>query len=70
MKLFLLNAPRYLSYYIAMLEKNNEKGILIMISDYYYIKEYLEILTELKKKQPFVENKVSSPKFKKNQKNF
>ncbi len=63
MKLFLLNTPRYLNYYISMLEDNNERGILVVIGNMLFVKDYVELLKNLKESLPFVECIVLSARY-------
>jgi len=62
MKLFLLNAPRYLSYYIAMLEKKNEQGVLIIACDFHFLDIHYTALVNLQS-NPFVEIIILSEKY-------
>jgi hypothetical protein len=55
MKLILLSTPRYLAYCIAMLEKRQEKGLLVITHYFYHVQEYLDILNCSDEKQPFIE---------------
>lgn len=69
MKLFLLNTPRYLVYYLAMLEKKQEKGILIFTGNFLLIKEYHDALIELGHLNPFIEIIILSENYYKVKKN-
>lgn len=62
MKLFLLNAPRYLAYYIALLEKSNEKGILIITDNFNLLDSYRETLLNLDN-PPFIKTIILSEKY-------
>ncbi len=62
MKLFLLNAPRYLAYYIALLEKSNEKGILIITDNFNLLDIYHKTLLNLDN-PPFTKTIILSEKY-------
>lgn len=62
MKLFLLNAPRYLAFYTAILEKSNKKGLLIITGNFHLIESYHATLLNLQN-SPFVEIIILSEKY-------
>jgi hypothetical protein len=63
MKLFLLNAPRYLPYYIAMLEDKKEQGILLITENLNLLDVYIKVLDECKNDLPFLEYQVLNEKY-------